>query len=344
MTAQPAGSGYGRRMMDLDQGWRTERLDLEPLTVEHAAELAPVLDDAALHEFTGGAPLAPAALTARYARLAERRSPDGQQLWGNWVMRVRGTSMAVGTMQVTLPAAGPAAGPAEVAWVVGRQVQGRGYAKEAASGLVALLREAGWTVIAHIHPAHLASQRVARAAGLSPTAEVHDGEVRWVIPSSAGAEQAMFVIRAAVPADMSALRDVFRRSSLSNDGDRANLLAHPDVLELPDLAVREGRTRAAVAGDRIVGFATWLGTGNIFEIEDLFVDPERMRQGIGRALVLDLIAIAHGHGVRRVEVTANQHALAFYQTTGFVVDYEVTTMFGPAPRMHMDIPPAGGGA
>ena len=169
-------------MIDLDRGWRTERLDLEPLTVEHAAELAPVLDDAALHEFTGGAPLSPAALTARYARLAERRSPDGHQLWGNWVMRVRRTGMAAGTMQVTLPAGGPAAGPAEVAWVVGLPAQGRGYAKEAASSLVALLREDGWTVIAHIHPAHLASQRVAQAAGLAPTGEVHDGEVRWVSP------------------------------------------------------------------------------------------------------------------------------------------------------------------
>ena len=303
-----------------------------------------MLDDAALHEFTGGAPLAPAALAARYARLAERRSPDGHQLWGNWVMRVRGTGMAVGTVQVTLPAGGPSAGPAEVAWVVGPQAQGRGYAKEAASGLVAMLREAGWTVIAHIHPAHLASQRVARAAGLSPTKEVHDGEVRWALLSAGAAEKAMFVIRAAVPGDMSALRDVFRRASLSNDGDRANLLAHPDVLELSDLAVREGRTRAAVADGRIVGFATWLIAGNVVEIEDLFVAPERMRQGIGRALVLDLIAIARGHGAGRVEVTANQHALAFYQETGFVVDHQVTTLFGPAPRMRMDIAPASSGA
>ena len=336
--------GYRRRVIDLDQGWRTERLDLEPLSVEHAAELTPVLDDAALHEFTGGAPLSPTALTARYARLAKRRSPDGHQRWGNWVMRVRETGMAVGTVQVTLPAGGSAAGPAEVAWVVGLQAQGRGYAKEAASGLVALLRKAGWTVIAHIHPAHLASQRVARAAGLSPTAEVHDGEVRWVIRPAAQAEQAMVVIRAAVPGDMSALQDVFRRSSLSNDGDRANLLTHPEVLEFSDLAVREGRTRAAVADNRIVGFATWLGTGNFLEIEDLFVDPERMRQGIGRALVLDLIAIARGQGIRRVEVTANQHALAFYEKAGFVVDHEVTTMFGPAPRMRRDLTPAGGGA
>jgi GNAT superfamily N-acetyltransferase len=262
-------------VIDLDQGWRTERLDLEPLST--AAD-------------------------------------------------------------------GSAAGPAEVAWVLGRQARGRGYAKEAASGLVALLREAGWTVIAHIHPAHLASQRVACAAGLSPTGEVHDGEVRWVIRPAGEAEQATFVIRAAVPGDISALRDVFRRSSRSNDGDRANLLAHPEVLEFSDLAVREGRTQAAVADDRIVGFASWLGTGNIFEIEDLFVDPARMRQGIGRALVLDLIAIARGQGIRRVEVTANQHALAFYEKTGFVVDREVTTMFGPAPRMHMELAPMGGSA
>lgn len=167
-------------MIDLDHGWGTERLELEPLTAAHAAELAPLLDDASLHEFTGGAPLPAAALAARYARLAARRSPDGEQRWGNWVMRVRATGTPAGIVQATLPAAGPAAGPAEVAWVVVRAAQGRGYAREAACSLVAFLREAGWAVVAHIHPAHLASQRVAHAAGLSPTTDVRDGEVRWV--------------------------------------------------------------------------------------------------------------------------------------------------------------------
>ncbi|MGH3152571.1 MAG: GNAT family N-acetyltransferase [Streptosporangiaceae bacterium] len=169
-------------MIDLDRGWSTERLDLEPLDVDHAAELAPLLDDAALHEFTGGAPLPAAALATRYARLAARRSPGGDQMWGNWVVRVRATGTAAGTVQATMPAGGPAAGPAEVAWVVVRAAQGHGYATEAARSLVARLHEAGWTVVAHIHPGHLASQRVARGAGLSPTAEVHDGEIRWVSP------------------------------------------------------------------------------------------------------------------------------------------------------------------
>jgi len=184
----PAGwlaGSYGRWVIDLDRGWSTERLDLEPLAVAHAAELAPLLDDPCLHEFTGGAPLAAAALAARYARLAARRSPGGDQRWGNWVVRVRAAGTVAGTVQATLPAGGPAAGPAEVAWVVVRPAQGRGYAKEAARSLVAVLAEAGWTVIAHIHPSHLASQRVARSAGLSPTADVHEGEIRWVRPPTA---------------------------------------------------------------------------------------------------------------------------------------------------------------
>jgi RimJ/RimL family protein N-acetyltransferase len=136
---------YGRWVIDLDRGWRTERLSLEPLTVAHATELAPLLDDPSLHEFTGGAPLSAAALTVRYARLAARRSPGGDQMWGNWVLLVRTTGEAAGTVQATLPASGPAAGPAEVAWVVLQAAQDRGYAKEAARSLVAALQAAGWT-------------------------------------------------------------------------------------------------------------------------------------------------------------------------------------------------------
>jgi hypothetical protein len=55
-----------------------------------------------------------------------------------------------------------------------------------------------------------------------------------------------FLIRAAVPGDMTASRDVFRRSSLPHESDRMNLLAHPDVLKLSGLVATEGRTRAAV--------------------------------------------------------------------------------------------------
>jgi GNAT superfamily N-acetyltransferase len=146
-----------------------------------------------------------------------------------------------------------------------------------------------------------------------------------------------FVIRDAVPGDLAVLREVFRRSSLSNGGERENLLAHPEVLELSGAAVAEGRTRAAVTDGRIVGFASWLDAGQAVEVDDLFVDPDWMGHGIGRALVMDLIATARARGIQQMEVTANQHALAFYEKAGFAVCGEEQTRFGPAPRMRLEV-------
>ncbi len=166
-------------MIDPDAGWLTQRLTLEPLRPDSAAELFPVLDDAELHTFTGGAPLLLTELEARFTRLATRRSGDGSQVWGNWLVRLTDGGAAVGTLQATLPAGGPGEGAAEVAWVVGRAWQGRGMASEAATSLVGLLRADAWTVVAHVHPDHVASQGVARAAGLVPTDVVVDGEVEW---------------------------------------------------------------------------------------------------------------------------------------------------------------------
>lgn len=178
-AGEPGRRGSVGGVIDPDYGWRTERLALEPLQPGSAAELFPVLDDAALHRFTGGAPLPLTELEAWFARLAARRSVDGSQVWGNWLVRLNEGGAAVGTLQATLPAGGPSEGAAEVAWVVGRAWQGRGLATESARSLVELLRADGWTIVAHVHPEHEASQGVARAAGLVPTDVMVDGEVEW---------------------------------------------------------------------------------------------------------------------------------------------------------------------
>jgi len=170
--------------MDPGEGWRTARLTVEPVTAAHAPEMHTVLADPALHVFTGGTPRSATELSERYARLATRRSDDGAEVWGNWVLRVTASGQAVGELQTTLPAAGPEAGPALVAWVVGTAFQGQGYAREAAISLVARLRVAGWSVAADIHPDHVASQRVARTAGLELTGEIVDGEQRWLLGSA----------------------------------------------------------------------------------------------------------------------------------------------------------------
>ncbi|MET8947594.1 GNAT family N-acetyltransferase [Streptomyces sp. NPDC004542] len=160
------------------QAVSTRRLDLLPLHVEHAEEMAAVLSDPALHTFIGGTPDTPQALRSRYQRMTSG-SPDPAVSWLNWVIRLRDESSLTGTVQAT---AGPSGHGiiAEIAWVVGTPWQGRGIATEAARGLVDWLsRQPVQTVIAHIHPEHRASAAVATAAGLTPTDEWHEGEIRW---------------------------------------------------------------------------------------------------------------------------------------------------------------------
>jgi RimJ/RimL family protein N-acetyltransferase len=174
---------YCRLVFDLGEGWRTARLTVEPMTSAHASEMHAVLADPVMYAFIGGAARSAPELAARYARLAVGHSADGTELWGNWVLRVTATGAAAGELQATLPATGPVAGPALVAWVLGTGFQGHGYASEAAISLVGRLRADGWSVAADIHPGHVASQHVARAAGLQLTDQVVDGEQRWRGPN-----------------------------------------------------------------------------------------------------------------------------------------------------------------
>jgi RimJ/RimL family protein N-acetyltransferase len=155
----------------------TARLDLVPLSAAHAEEMATVLSSPSLHTFIGGEPLSPGALRTRYERLVAG-SPDPSVTWCNWVLRLRSEPCLTGTVQATVTEAGSVA---EIAWVVGTPWQGRGLASEAVQGLVSWLaaRPSIRTVVAHIHPAHQASAAVATAAGLAPTDEYQDGEIRW---------------------------------------------------------------------------------------------------------------------------------------------------------------------
>ena len=149
--------------------------------MEHAQELAPLLDDPGLYVFTGGEPASLPELRERYRRQAVDCSPDGSQRWLNWVVRRREDGRAVGTVQSTVTVEG-AVLVAELAWVVATPHQGHGYGREAAGTVVTWLRERGvGTLVAHIHPDHQASQGVARAVGFTATTTMVGEETRWQV-------------------------------------------------------------------------------------------------------------------------------------------------------------------
>jgi GNAT superfamily N-acetyltransferase len=145
------------------------------------------------------------------------------------------------------------------------------------------------------------------------------------------------MIRLGVPADLSAASGVYRSASLSNARDRDNLLAHPEHLVLGPEGLAEGRTYVADEEGSVVGFATWVEAGGIFELEDLFVDPGWRRRGIAMALVNRIAQVLRARGAERLEVTANPHALGFYRAAGFIDCGVADTDFGAAPRMVLAI-------
>ena len=145
------------------------------------------------------------------------------------------------------------------------------------------------------------------------------------------------MIRLGTSADLAAASGVYRRASLSNAGDRDNMLAHPEYLILGPEGLAEGRTHVAEENGSVVGFATWAETAGTIELEDLFVDPGYMRLGIATALVSRIAEILRARGAERLEVTANPHALGFYSAVGFIDCGVAETVFGTAPRMELAI-------
>jgi GNAT superfamily N-acetyltransferase len=142
------------------------------------------------------------------------------------------------------------------------------------------------------------------------------------------------LIRDARPEEAEALAELQRRASLIWDEYRAQLLAHPEVIEPETAAIAAGRVRVAVdEEDRPLGLSVALPVlGGAVELDGLFVEPDAHGRGIGRALVADAAARARAAGATRMDVTAGP-ATGFYERCGFVRAGETQTRFGPALRL-----------
>jgi RimJ/RimL family protein N-acetyltransferase len=159
---------------------QTRRLVLLPLRETDAREMLGVLADRDLYRFTGGGSPSLRDLEVRYLSQASGLS-SGSDVWHNWILRLQESERAIGFVQATLTDE-----TADVAWLVGTDWQGCGYAKEAAAEMCRWLRACGiGSLTAHIHPKHLASEGVAMAIGLQRSDEVDaDGEIVWTSPET----------------------------------------------------------------------------------------------------------------------------------------------------------------
>ncbi len=133
-----------------------------------------------------------------------------------------------------------------------------------------------------------------------------------------------------------------RRASMAAPDYRDQLEAQPDAIEVPAEQIAAGRVLVAEDGAGLAGFAAWIDTDmpGEAELDALFVEPARWRDGVGRALVTAIVEAALGAGRNRLSLVANPTSLGFYKRCGFVREGETRTRFGRAPTMAKWLEPA----
>jgi N-acetylglutamate synthase-like GNAT family acetyltransferase len=133
-------------------------------------------------------------------------------------------------------------------------------------------------------------------------------------------------------------RSRLKRSSLENEGDRAFLMANPDVIQLPLQQIHDGLVFVAELNGTVVGFvALKVYAPRKMELEGLFIEPGHWRLGIGRRLVAHAIQVSRAQGARMMIVFANPHADRFYHRVGFIKEGEITVESQTAFVMSKDL-------
>jgi GNAT superfamily N-acetyltransferase len=136
-------------------------------------------------------------------------------------------------------------------------------------------------------------------------------------------------IRAAMPAERTALEALQRRASLSNPDDRDALIANPDAIELPAEQIAAGYVFVAECDGVVLGFAAVLPRPDGgAELDGLFVEPQHWKRGVGRRLVDHCADMSRTERASFLHVVGNPQAEGFYRACGFHRQGTVDTRFG----------------
>ena len=150
------------------------RLRFEPLRATHAELICSSLQDPAIYTYLPEDPPSPEALQNRYAYLEKGVSPDGSELWLNWVAFLRDSTTPVGTFQATIPQQGVGA----FAYIVFPFYWRQGFAKEMARCVMTHLFQAHKisNLSAEIDVRNVASIRLVESLGLTRIKTTHGAD------------------------------------------------------------------------------------------------------------------------------------------------------------------------
>lgn len=133
-------------------------------------------------------------------------------------------------------------------------------------------------------------------------------------------------LRPAVEAEAATLSSVAMRAKAHWGYSLEALERWRSELAVSPTSVREMSTFVATVGSEVVGFYSLCPSQESWELDNLWVLPEFMHQGIGHALLSHALATAARAGASEVVVDADPNAESFYLACGAIRRGEV-----PAP-------------
>ena len=151
-------------MNNLEISLETERLILEPICENHAEDMAALLADPDLHTFVPSSPPTLEKLKSQYKYWESRISPQEDELWLNWVGRLKANGKIIGHFQAGVKASLEA----NNAYSIGKEFQRQGFAYEGLTNFLKLLFEkiAAKSVKAWVDTRNLASINLVKKLGL----------------------------------------------------------------------------------------------------------------------------------------------------------------------------------
>ncbi len=137
------------------------------------------------------------------------------------------------------------------------------------------------------------------------------------------------VIRPARPEDATHLSALALRSKRHWGYDDAFLSIVRSELTVSPEQTRTHRVMVAERDDRILGFYGLGGTGPDAELAWLFVEPDALRSGVGRALWHHAVDRARSSGCSSLVIESDPFAEGFYLTMGARREGESASRFIP---------------
>ncbi|MQS12339.1 GNAT family N-acetyltransferase [Streptomyces kaniharaensis] len=119
-------------------------------------------------------------------------------------------------------------------------------------------------------------------------------------------------IRSARPAEAELLSGIALRSKAYWGYADAFMAACRDELTLDAAAMEQAWAVVAEDGERVVGFATVTGGPPEAQLDMLFVEPDVIGRGVGRALFARARGRAEELGCRRLTIDSDPNAEPFY--------------------------------